>query len=674
MAADNKYTFQILGSDKTKAAFASLNASVRKTVNVAGAMGAGVAAGLAVMVTKSIEANTEMARLAHSVGVGSQVLSEWSHAAGTVNLEGDKMADIFKDIQDKIGDLATTGGGGAADLFKRLNLDVKEFVSLAPDQQLLKVGTALDSVKSRSEKVFLLESLASDASQLLPLLEDNAEGLREMQEEAQSLGISVSEVDAAKMEAAKRSMERVNSAMTGLANKVSVELSPFVEVLAEGFVSAATEGDRLGKAIKKGFEVGAKVAGVFADGIHGVQIIAKGLEVVFRGFSTAAITGFGEIVSLLNDGVRNSIIDGVLWPITKVLELLSKVSPVAGEVLADVNKLAAKVKGSAAEGFQGIIDAQTQAFQESQAELLNLLASDLPSTVINTNIERIVREAEAKALAGVAELNQKLNQGIGGSPDSTSAEDEEAEKHRAKLAARLQRLDESHFTEIQKLAAKLAEENALIQQAADENLLTEEGAQARRLLAWEAFEKGKTDLAAKSEKTRQTLLQTGLKIAEAFTSTGSKKMFKLQKVLALAQAAVSLPPAIIDSFKNAGGYPMGIPPAAAMAATGAAQIASIKRQSIGGGGSVAGVTSGGGGGTPALSSPAASDIQTLSNQFGGQGQNQGAPATQLHLHIAGDVNGDTAELMLQKLRELIEGSDAVLFSPNSRQAQELVPG
>jgi len=55
----------------------------------------------------------------------------------------------------------------------------------------------------------------------------------------------------------------------------------------------------------------------------------------------------------------------------------------------------------------------------------------------------------------------------------------------------------------------------------------------------------------------------------------NKDAFILQKNIALATTAVSLPTAVIESFENGGGYPWGLIPAALMAARGAAEIATI---------------------------------------------------------------------------------------------------
>ena len=669
MTADSKYTFQILGSDKTKAAFASLHKSIRTTVNAAGAMGAGVAAGLAVMVTQSVRANTEMSRLARSVGVGSETLSEWGYAAEDVGLAGEKVADIFKDVSDKIGDLATTGGGPAAAVFNRLNLSAQELVALKPDQQLLAIAGALDEVKTRSERVFLLESLASDASQLLPLLEDNAEGLIALTEEAEALGVSISDIDAAKLEAANRSFERVQGIATGIANKVSVQVAPVIEVLAEKFVAAATEGDNLGKAINKGFELGVKGAAVMANGLHGVRIAFKGAEVLARGSFAVMTEGLSRLASVINDDIRNSIISGFFVPVKAVLGLLSKLSGAFGEMLADVEGIEERLKDAGAGAFQGFAAKQAQAFREAQDEFANLLAAELPGQIITRTFNEVTAEAERRAKASVDKLAAQVQAPGGQTAAESEAGQAEAQREAERAQARLERLDAQYFTELEKLRAKLMAEQQVIADAENLKLLTEEEANQKRLRAQQSFEKAKLELEKSSAKAQQGLIRSRDAFAQLAQATGSKKLFKAQKAAALAQAAVELPPAIIASYKNAGGFPLGIPAAAAMAAAGAAQIAAIKSQSFGVGGGAAPIGAGGGS-SGEISTPApASQLQRFGGSVGERSEDR--PQTIVQFNITGDIFGDTAESVLDRLRALIEENDQVLFTNGSRQALDI---
>jgi len=61
----------------------------------------------------------------------------------------------------------------------------------------------------------------------------------------------------------------------------------------------------------------------------------------------------------------------------------------------------------------------------------------------------------------------------------------------------------------------------------------------------------------------------------------SKEMFEIQKALSLANAAVTLPSAVIKSYENGGGYPFGLIPAGLMLAAGLQQISAINSTSFG---------------------------------------------------------------------------------------------
>jgi phosphopantetheine adenylyltransferase len=188
-----------------------------------------------VMRTKAI---TEMKVMAETLNVSIKTLSEWTTAGEKFNIQGDKMGDIFKDIQDKVGDFAATGGGEAKDIFEKLNLDINEFVGLSADQQLLKIGAAIDEVGSHSEKIFFLEALANDASRLLPILENNAAGLKEAQNEARLLGTSISAIDAESVAAAGREFQRTQDIVSGFGNELTIALAPAFDGMNDAVIDA----------------------------------------------------------------------------------------------------------------------------------------------------------------------------------------------------------------------------------------------------------------------------------------------------------------------------------------------------------------------------------------------------------------------------------------------------
>src|SRR3990167_896688 len=78
----------------------------------------------------------------------------------------------------------------------------------------------------------------------------------------------------------------------------------------------------------------------------------------------------------------------------------------------------------------------------------------------------------------------------------------------------------------------------------------------------------------------QNVLQTGEELTSS-VATSSKTLFNINKSLALANAAVSLPDAVLQSFQKGGGYPWGLIPAGLMLAKGLVQIRAIKSASFG---------------------------------------------------------------------------------------------
>lgn len=178
------------------------------------------AAGLTVTTSQAVK---EQQAWADATGVSLQTMQEWSAVAKAVGKDTDFVGDVFKDATEKIGDFVATGGGEAKDVFEKLNLDVRELAMLAPDQQILKIAGSLGELQTRGEKIFLLESLANDASLLLPLLEDNAEGLGKVTEQARQMGIVISDADAAKLKEVSDEWTRVTQSIQGLGNTLSTE-------------------------------------------------------------------------------------------------------------------------------------------------------------------------------------------------------------------------------------------------------------------------------------------------------------------------------------------------------------------------------------------------------------------------------------------------------------------
>lgn len=163
---------------------------------LAGIGAAAVTAGLAVgaagfqLLKSTSKQITETDRWAKSLRISTQELLAWQFAAKKAGVSGDQMADIFKDIGDKIGDAVLNKSGEAVDALNALGLSAEKLSKASPDKQLLAIGESLGKIGTNAEKTTILESLGNDLSKLLPLFDNNNEKLKQFIDLAKNYGVA----------------------------------------------------------------------------------------------------------------------------------------------------------------------------------------------------------------------------------------------------------------------------------------------------------------------------------------------------------------------------------------------------------------------------------------------------------------------------------------------------
>ncbi len=198
------------------------------TAASAAAVGVGVA-GFNLLKTTSKQI-TETDRWAKSLNMSTQSLLAWQFAAEKAGISGDQMADIFKDIGDKIGDAVLNKSGEAVDALNALGLSAKKLSDETPDKQLLAISDALGKINTNAEKTTILESLGNDLSKLLPLLDHGGEKLRQYMDAAKKFGVAPDDADIEKLVKVNSLFEDMETQINGVkielaAGLASVDLS-----------------------------------------------------------------------------------------------------------------------------------------------------------------------------------------------------------------------------------------------------------------------------------------------------------------------------------------------------------------------------------------------------------------------------------------------------------------
>ncbi|TQS73294.1 hypothetical protein ERN12_05930 [Rhodobacteraceae bacterium] len=305
---------------------------------IAAAMGAAGAGSLSLVGAEAMQSASEISRLATLANATPEAFQTMALAARTVGIEQDKLSDILKDTNDRIGEFATTGSGQMKDFFEqiapRVGVTIRDFQRLSGPQALeLYVSSLQKAGVNQQQMTFYMEAMADEATSLVPLLRDGGAGMEAMGRKATALGAIMDQKTITALREAKRAISEVQLVFVGIRNMIAKEVVPGMAGLARAFTTAAEDGKPLGDAIRgmvavlprfiayAGTAVGALVAwraatvalriatvglkaALISTGV-GALVVAAG-ELVYQFTRLVSVTGsFGGAMTLLGDLSRD---------------------------------------------------------------------------------------------------------------------------------------------------------------------------------------------------------------------------------------------------------------------------------------------------------------------------------------------------------------------------------
>ncbi|HDZ2823071.1 TPA: phage tail tape measure protein [Klebsiella pneumoniae] len=193
------------------------------------------AAGLAI-VKNTAQQVTEADRWAKSLKMSTQDLLSWQYAAEQAGLSGDNIADIFKDINDKVGDAVLNKSGEAAQALDTLGLSAQKLAQQSPDKQLIAISEALQKIPTQAGKTNILESLGNDLSKMLPLFDNNNEKLKQFIQLSKDFGVAPPQEDIDNLVKVNQFFQDIETSARGLKMEIAsglakVDLTPLQDGL-----------------------------------------------------------------------------------------------------------------------------------------------------------------------------------------------------------------------------------------------------------------------------------------------------------------------------------------------------------------------------------------------------------------------------------------------------------
>ena len=248
-----------------------------------GAAAAAIPTITAALVTQTALAAKEIVNLSNLAGLSTTEFQKYAAAAATVGIEQDKLSDIFKDTNDKIGDFLATGGGELQNFFEtiapKVGVTAEQFRKLnSGDALQLYVSSLQKANVNQAQMTFFMEAIADEATALVPLLEDGGKKFKELGQAAQDTGMILDETTIASAKEFNTQLTIIGQYATAAKTTLAAEFMPVLAQLAKDLVSTTKEAGGLQNQIKG-----------LADGLVGATVfIANAADVVRGGFVIAA--------------------------------------------------------------------------------------------------------------------------------------------------------------------------------------------------------------------------------------------------------------------------------------------------------------------------------------------------------------------------------------------------
>lgn len=571
---------------------------VRESSNVYAKWGAVAAAAAfavgAAMVKNQMKVMDALAKTSDALGVQQKQLQALQHVAELTGTGAAQLSVNLERMQRRIGEVARKGGQAEAAL-KEIGIAAKDMIALPADEQLVRISQAMAGVDNASIRASIaMDLFGRDGIRMLKMMEQlGKDGIAPTVEELNQLGVSLSRIDTAKVEQANDTLFKTQQVMDGLVNKVAVKLSPIITALGESFLDTAKEANGFDSTMVSVMKNSMTVVGYFADALHGLKIIFKGLELAGK--------TMGLVVIKVMQGAALAIQKVVDFSIDQVNTLINAMN-VFGEFIEPIKKF--ELASTAA--FNKLATKAVEEVGKVNDELNAMAGGLLPSTKLDV----WVANAEAAAKRATNSL-ATAGTGIGGG--TVGLTDEEKASMQEKLEAISQSLMSETELKRQALEADLLVlENAL---AAEFGIKAEHEANIKALKEKTAAEITAIENKAANEREKLAKLEKDTKInavgstfsaLSTLMNSQSKKLFEIGKAAAIGSAIVDGYKAVAKTMAETP-YPFNIPLAAAQAAASAVQVQGISKQKFGGAGGganqfSAGVpavntTSGGGGGS-----------------------------------------------------------------------------
>lgn len=460
-------TGQFLGpmdraSRQTKKNFSDMEKQARRLGVAVTAAVTAYAASMVVMVNTSRQTIDEQAKLAVALGGTMEGMDGLARAGGRAGVSTEELRAAATRLNQALG-TAIQLGGPAADTLRRLNLNAEELSRMDVDERFAAIANRMQEMRLSTQLAGAeLRNLGIRQSSVITLMQAGGDAIEQSRLRLQQYGVTLSDIDAAKVEQMNDALEDLSIISTGFARHLTVQLAPAIEAVTILLTDAAVEAGGVGAAVESAFEKAITGAAFAADAVDGFTRVVK-----VSGRALAVLALQIEAWSIeAAESIRRH-------PISALDEMLQKLN-LSGTPIGIATSVLRAREDAIAEG-QSDIEALKRAIEIGMQDIDQILSEPLFGSMFKDLVEQAQEASQATAEATVA-----ARRAAGGAFGAIEDDAGEAEKAQKRLQNAFESAMQSYHRQIA-LFGETTEAQRLAYDVQHGNLVGINAEQQRRL-------------------------------------------------------------------------------------------------------------------------------------------------------------------------------------------------
>jgi len=249
----------------------------------------------------SIDASSKLSR---SLGITYEELVGLQLAGDLAGTSSEQLGAALNRLQVTLGK-AQAGSKESVEAFSNLGLSVSELVGLNASQQMQRIADAISQIPDPAQRSAAAVAIfGKSGASLLPFFESGGQALANMAKEANRLGLSLTDVQAANVEAFNDAVTLAGKSIEGVVTQIVADLAPGIKTAADTFRQFIGDAG------------GANIGRAFVDGLlNAADVFARVFDRIVESFAVLA-TSFGAFSESIETSSDN--LTGVVDALTAV--------------------------------------------------------------------------------------------------------------------------------------------------------------------------------------------------------------------------------------------------------------------------------------------------------------------------------------------------------------------